>query len=121
VQHADAEVNAAIAQLVGRRFGTIEVLAATGEVTTDPLGQPIVRVTLSVSDPADQTWPIEEVDQVQRETQRLLAERDPELPYAVVELLPETLEPDDDDQEEADTELTDALDSEPSDEPPHQT
>ncbi|MGI8661517.1 MAG: hypothetical protein ACR2LH_10930 [Thermoleophilaceae bacterium] len=75
------------------------MIEASGDLDTDPEGLPIVKISLVVSDPrkpAD-TWPLADVDELQREAQRLVARVDPELPYAVVELFPETPDPVEDD------------------------
>ncbi len=95
----DLALDATARQLIGQSFGAVRVINAGGDLDADPDGRPIVKISLVVSDPpeGEGTWPLADVDELQHRAKKLLAELDPELPYAVVELLPVTPDPPEDD------------------------
>lgn len=73
-------------------------------------GEAVVRLRLKLADPPDglTAWPLDDVDAVQQEVERLAAEAD--LPYLVTEFYPETPDPEDDSATDEDNELGRALD-----------
>ncbi|MEA2267292.1 MAG: hypothetical protein QOE27_2875, partial [Solirubrobacteraceae bacterium] len=76
-------------------FGSIRVVDVAGELTTDQDGDSVLRLRLILSDPRDDaTWPLDDVDTLQQEAERLAREADAELPYVVTELYPESPDPD---------------------------
>lgn len=93
-------------------FGSIRVVDVTGEVTTDQDGDSVLRLRLILSDPPDEdaTWPLDDVDTLQQEAERLAREADVELPYVVTELYPESPDPDEDSDGDSLDELSRALD-----------
>lgn len=96
-------------------FGSIRVIDVAGELTTDQDGDSVLRLRLTLSDPRDDdaTWPLDDVDALQQETERLAREADVELPYVVTELYPESPDPDEDTGGSSVDEQSHALDHDP--------
>ncbi len=114
---ARAAVTAEIAEIAERLkahepFGSIRVLDVAGELSTDQDGDSVLRLRLTLSDPRDgnATWPLDDVDALQQEADRLAREGDVGLPYVVTELYPESPDPDEDAGEGSVDELARALD-----------
>lgn len=93
------DATAVVAKLIGQTFGSITVLEGRGDVALDPDGQPSLVFELVVSDPAgpNDTWPLDDVDALQREAQQRAFESDSDAPFAIVKLLPATPDQDEDD------------------------
>ena len=107
------EIERIAEKVTGYASGVVAVLAAEGEPSTDREGDAVLRFTLRVSDPpaGSGTWPLEDVQAVRRYVQSLVAEADDDLPYALVELRPDS--PDlPDESEGTDKDLANALDQE---------
>lgn len=104
-------------KLVGQTFGSIKVIAGRADLEVDVDGQPSVIFELKVSDPVGptETWPLEDVDEIQRQARLLTLESDPESPYAIVNLLPETPDQEDDPEGESDEGLARSLEREQDD------
>lgn len=77
--------------LAGRTFGQIRVLDAVGDVIIDVDGYTAVDVMLTVSDPADETWPADDVAELHRAV-HARALQYPEAPFVYLSLRPETEE-----------------------------
>ena len=89
-------------------FGSTRVLGVEGEVAADPDGDEVTRLRLTLSDPPPDrgTWPLEDVEEIQQEVDRLVGDAD--LPYVVTEFYPETREPEEEGEDEG---LAEALDA----------
>lgn len=108
---AQADVDDIGEQLIAQGvFGSVRVLRAQGQVVEDQDDDPVVRIRLTVSDPAGDTttWPLDDVDRIQQEAERLAGVAESDLPYVVIELYPETP----DDAEEASDGLDEDLSGE---------
>lgn len=92
------DLTAVVDSLVGRTFGSIKVIGGGAQVSIDPDGQPSILFELVVSDPVgpQDTWPLEDVDELQSHAQQLAFDANPESPFAIVKLLPETPDQDED-------------------------
>lgn len=99
-------------RLPGHRAGAVEVRSATGHLSADEDGEPLLRFSLTVSDPPEnqETWPLEDVQAIRLHVQSLASEADAELPYAIVSLQPETPDPPED-ESAPDDDLGRALDN----------
>lgn len=97
-------------------FGSIRVVDATGELTTDQDGDSVLRFRLILSDPPDEnaTWPLDDVDALQQEAERLARKSNLELPYVVSEVYPESPDPAEGSGDGSVDELSRALDDDPS-------
>lgn len=93
-------------------FGSIRVVDVAGELTTDQDGDSVLRLRLTLSDPVDEngTWPLDDVDALQQETDHLARQAPTELPYVVTEFYPESPDPDEDVDAAPLDELSRALD-----------
>jgi hypothetical protein len=94
-------------------FGSIRVVDVAGELTTDQDGDSVLRLRLILSDPVDEngTWPLDDVDALQQEADRLARQAPIELPYVVTEFYPESPDPDEDAGAAPLDELSRALDT----------
>jgi hypothetical protein len=115
---ARSAVSAELAEIERRlaaegHFGSIRVVAVRGELTTDHDGDPVVRLRLTLSDPpaGQATWPLDDVDVLRQEVERLVSASSVDLPYVVFELYPES--PDPDEADDASDDLAEALDRDP--------
>ncbi|MDP2711431.1 MAG: hypothetical protein Q8O56_09445 [Solirubrobacteraceae bacterium] len=94
-------------------FGSIRVINAEGELTTDQDGDSVLRLRLTLSDPPGEhaTWSLDDVDALQQEAGRLVRQAGVELPYVVTELYPESPDPGEDSSDGDVDELSRALES----------
>lgn len=76
-------------------FGSVQVIDVSGELGTDQDDEPVLRLRLVVSDPAEGhgTWPGDDVFAMQLEADRLAREAAVELPYVVTEFYPQSPDP----------------------------
>lgn len=100
-----AELDAVLQRLVNHGpFGSVRVVEASGDLSTDQDGDPVVRLRLVLADPpvtpgeGRATWPLDDVDALQQAAEQLIAEADADLAYVVIELYPETPEAGEEDE-----------------------
>jgi hypothetical protein len=112
---AAAEIRLIADKLKGREFGSIRVVGVDGELAIDQDGDAVLRLRLTLSDPPgdDATWPLDDVDALQQDAQRLVGEVDAELPFVVTELYPESPDSEEDISDGSADGLSRALDAEP--------
>jgi len=105
------DLAAVIDKLVGQTFGSITVINGRADLEIDVDGQLSIIFEFKVSDPVERTgtWSLEDVDEIQHQTRLLTSEADPESPYAIVKLLPETPDQEDDSGGEPDSGLVQSL------------
>jgi hypothetical protein len=81
-----------------RTAGKTRVIAARTNVGEDSEGRPALFITLVLSDPPGETWPVDDLWALRRDVQSIIAEVDPslELPWFM------TFEPENAEQQETD-------------------
>lgn len=105
------EIERIAREVAGYTAGVVAVRSAEGELSTDREGEAVLRFTLRVSDPPDEsgTWPLEDVQSIRHHVQGLVANVEDDFPYVLVQLQPETPDPPEGD-EDTDEDLARALD-----------
>ena len=83
-------------ELVGLRFGNTEILDVQDSITTDEAGDDALYLALVLSDPAEDTWPADEILELRKRVITLAIERGLETAL-YVRLSPKT---DDDSQDD---------------------
>lgn len=112
---AATEIREIAGKLMERAYGSIRVVDVDGELTVDQDGDAILRLEMTLSDPPAglATWPLDDVDMLQQEAQRLVSEADIELPFVVTEFYPVSPDPEEDTADASGDALSRALDPDP--------
>jgi len=72
--------------------GELHIVRVDAALTTGSDDEPVVRLTITLSDPAPglETWPSEDIWRLRQRVDRLVSLSEPALPRAVIDLQPET-------------------------------
>ena len=94
---ASSTVDDAIADVVNellaeRDVGGVHIVAVTASLSTGSDDEPVVRLVVTLRDPApeDETWPIDDVWRFRTRVYDLIAASAADLPRPLIDLQPET-------------------------------